>query len=131
MPNIGYFEIPADDVKRAKKFYSNLFGWTIGPTAMPTAMPPEVEYQDVKCGEPMEGALAMGGMYRRQMPGTPITVYAMVEDFDKVVGKVEKLGGKIIMPKTMVEGVGLTAVIQDTEGNVIGLWEPMMDMSGR
>jgi len=125
MPNIGYFEIPADDVGRAKKFYSSLFGWTIGPTAMPGSMPPEVEYQDVKCGDPVEGTLAMGGMYRRQMPGTPFTAYVMVEDFGRVKAKVEKLGGKILH-EMEVEGVGPTAVIQDTEGNVIGVWQPVM-----
>jgi len=126
MPNIGYFEVPADDVRRAKTFYTSLFGWTIGPTAMPGAMPPTVEYQDVKTGEPMEGTLAMGGMYKRQMPGIPIIPYVMVENFDRVAAKVEKLGGKTIMPKMMVEGVGLVAVIQDTEGNTIGFWEPRM-----
>lgn len=50
----------------------------------------------------------------------------MVEDFDKVLGKVEKLGGRILMPGMKVEEVGLTAVIQDTEGNTIGIREPMM-----
>jgi len=125
MPNLGWFEIPADNVGRAKKFYSSLFGWTIGPTSMPTSMPASMEYQGVKTGEPKEGTLAMGGMHKRLMPG-PITVYVMVEDFDRVVGKVEKLGGKILMPKQKIEGVGLTAVIQDTEGNTIGIWEPMM-----
>jgi predicted enzyme related to lactoylglutathione lyase len=83
-----------------------------------------MEYQDVKTGVPKEGTLAMGGLHKRQMPG-PITVYVMVEDFDRVLGKVEKLGGKILMPKNKIEGVGLTAVIQDTEENTIGLWEPM------
>lgn len=124
MPNIGWFEIPADNVGRAKKFYASLLGWTIGPTGMPASMPPEMEYQEVKTGEPQEGTLAMGGLHKRLMPGL-ITVYVMVEDFDRVLGKVEKLGGKILMPKMKVEGVGLTAVIQDTEGNMIGIWEPV------
>ena len=29
MPNIVHFEIPADDIQRAKTFYANLFGWKI------------------------------------------------------------------------------------------------------
>ena len=90
-----------------------------------TSMPATMEYQDVKTGEPKEGTLAMGGMYKRQMPGTPLTVYAMVEGFDKVVGKVEKLGGKILH-EMEVPDVGPTAVIQDTEGNTIGFWQPVM-----
>jgi len=41
-----------------------------------------------------------------------------------VLSKVEKLGGRITMQKEEIRGVGLTAVIQDPEGNVIGLWKP-------
>jgi hypothetical protein len=127
MPNIGYFEIPADDVGRAKKFYSSLLGWEISPTGMPGSVSPEMEYQDVKCGEPKEGTLSMGGMYRRQMPGSPIIIYAMVEDIDRVLSRVEKLGGKIWVPKMKVEGVGEVAVLGDPEGNGFGVWEPRMD----
>ena len=27
MPTVQFFEIPADNLDRAKKFYSDLFGW--------------------------------------------------------------------------------------------------------
>jgi predicted enzyme related to lactoylglutathione lyase len=60
MPNLAYFEIPADNVGRAKKFSKSLLGWTIEPTSMPTAMPANMEYQDVKTGEPKEGTLRHG-----------------------------------------------------------------------
>ena len=29
MPTLVHFELPADDIERAKKFYTNLFGWKI------------------------------------------------------------------------------------------------------
>ena len=29
MPTLVHFELPADDIERAKKFYSNLFGWKL------------------------------------------------------------------------------------------------------
>ena len=29
MPTLAHFELPADDIERAKKFYTNLFGWKI------------------------------------------------------------------------------------------------------
>jgi len=128
MANIAYFEIPADNVDRAKHFYHSLLGWKIGPTKTPMdpAMTATMEYQDVMTGDPKEGTLSMGGLYKRQMPGTPIINYAITEDFDKTLAKVEKLGGKIVMPKMEIKSVGLTAIIQDTEGNVIGLWKPAM-----
>ena len=128
MANIAYFEIPADNVDRAKKFYQSLLGWTIEPTKTPMdpAMVASMQYHDISTGEPKEGTLSMGGMYKRQMPEAPIISYVMVEEFDKVVAKVEKLGGKIIVPKMEIKNVGLTIIIQDTEGNTIGLWKPMM-----
>jgi predicted enzyme related to lactoylglutathione lyase len=125
MANIAYFEIPADNVDRAKHFYHTLLGWKIEPTK--TSMDPSkvamMEYQDVNTGEAKEGTLSMGGMYKRQMSEF-IVNYVMVEDIDKVLSKVEKLGGKIAVPKMEIKSVGLTAIIQDTEGNAIGLWKP-------
>jgi predicted enzyme related to lactoylglutathione lyase len=29
MPTIVHFEMPADDIERSKKFYTDLFGWKI------------------------------------------------------------------------------------------------------
>jgi uncharacterized protein len=127
MPNIAYFEIPADNVDRAKKFYHALLGWTIEPTKSmgdPAKMK-AMQYQDVVTGEKQEGTLSMGGMYKRQMT-EQIMNYVMVEDLDMVTAKVEKLGGKIIVPKMAIKGVGWTVIIQDTEGNVLGLWQPGM-----
>jgi len=127
MANIAYFQIPADNVDRAKKFYHSLLGWKIEPTKTPMepAVVAAMQYQDVSTGEPKEGTLSMGGLYKRQMSEL-IVNFVAVEDIDKILAKVEKLGGKIMMPKMEVKSVGLTAVIQDTEGNAIGLWKPAM-----
>jgi len=125
VPNIAYFEIPADNVDRAKQFYQSLLGWKIEPTT--AAVNPEMvaatQYQDIIMGEPQEGTINMGGMYKRQM-SEPITSHVMVENLEEVLAKVEKLGGKIITPTMDMQSVGLDAIIQDTEGNTIGLWQP-------
>ncbi len=47
-----------------------------------------------------------------------------VEDFDRVPAKVEKVGGRIPMPKNAIKRIGLVAVIQDTMGNTNGLLKP-------
>ena len=59
MANIAYFEIPADNVDRAKKFYQSLLGWTIEPTKTPMdpAMVASMQYHDISTGEPEEGTL--------------------------------------------------------------------------
>jgi len=66
-----------------------------------------------------------GGLYKRHRT-EPILTFVEVEDIDKVLSKVEKVGGKITMQKEEIRGVGLAAVIQDSEGNGIGLWKPAM-----
>jgi predicted enzyme related to lactoylglutathione lyase len=127
MANIAYFEIPADNVDRAKHFYTALLGWKIAlvkSPAMDQDTLAKIEYHDIITGDVKEGTLNMGGLYKRQMSET-IKSYVQVEDIDKVLAKVEKLGGKIVMPKEMIKGVGLVAIIQDTEGNGFGIWKPM------
>ena len=125
MANIGHFMIPADDLGRAKTFYSSLLGWTIGKTTTP--LDPEnlaaLQYHDISTGKPEAGTLNAGGLYRRHM-NEPILNFVLVDDIDAILAKVEKLGGKITMPKTMIKGVGENAMILDSEGNVIGLLKP-------
>ncbi len=82
-----------------------------------------MQYQDIITGKPEDGSMNMGGLYKRQMQ-EPIINYVIVDDIDKVLAKVEKLGGKIGVPKKEIKTVGVIAIIQDTEGNAIGLWKP-------
>jgi predicted enzyme related to lactoylglutathione lyase len=126
MANIAYFEIPADNVGRAKKFYHELLGWTIGPTKTPMdpSMLATVQYQDITTGKTQEGTLSTGGMYKRQMAGA-IMSYVIVEDIDKVLTKAVLLGGNIVVPKMEIPSFGEAAVIRDTEGNTIGFWKPV------
>lgn len=128
MPNIAYFEIPADNVDRAKHFYHALLGWKIAPVTshtMDLGAMAALQYHEITTGEPAEGTMNMGGLYKRQM-GEGIKSYVRVDDIDKILAKVESLGGKILMLKTMIKGVGLVAIINDSEGNGIGIWEPRM-----
>ena len=127
MANIGHFMIPADDVDRAKNFYHTLLGWKIEPvmTPMDPAMMAAMQYHDISTGEARAGTMNTGGLYKRHMT-EPILNFVIVDDIDAVQEKVEKLGGKITMPKTDIPGVGLVVMIQDTEGNLIGLWKPGM-----
>ena len=122
MANIGWFDIPADDVGRAKKFYRSLLGWKIEP--LTDFEDPSQQRQSVITGEPREGTMHRGGLYARQMPGG-ILVFVIVEDMDHVLERVEKLGGKILMTRTEIKDLGLVfGVIEDTEGNKLGLWTP-------
>ena len=116
MPTIVHFEIPADNVERAKSFYSKLFGWEIKEI-------PGMDYWIITTsGEKSLG----GGMMKRQNPGQPIINYVDVPSVDKVdkyAAEIEKLGGKIIFPKTAIPEMGYFAICLDTEKNTFGIWE--------
>jgi hypothetical protein len=126
MANIGHFMIPADNVDRAKRFYSALLGWKIEPvgSAMDPERMAEMQYHDISTGAAGEGTMNTGGLYKRHLT-EPILNFVIVDDIDTIQAKVEKLGGRITLPKQEIAGVGQVVMIQDTEGNVIGLWKPV------
>lgn len=114
MPNsIVHFEIPADDVSRAKKFYQKALGWKITD-------PWKMNYFMVETKEKGEDGIN-GGLMERKMPGQPFMNYIAVESIDRSMKKVEDAGGTIAMPKTEIgQGMGWIAAFKDTEGNLIG-----------
>src|ERR1051326_1316774 len=94
--NIIWFEIPADDLKRAKKFYSSLFGWKINP--FPNS--PVGEYEHIDTSGP--DASPDGGLMKRMHPEQQITNYVHVPSVTRFMAKIEKLGGSICKEKTAV-----------------------------
>ena len=117
MPTIVHFDIPADNIERAKKFYEDLFDWKIEP------VPGPMEYFNIstKTEDGKEGV--GGGMGQRREGNTGITNYIGVPSIDEYIEKAIKFGAKIIMPKTTIPGFGYLAIFLDSENNSIGLWE--------
>ena len=119
MFTVVHFEIPADDVARAQKFYTGLFGWKIEKFAGPTPM----DYWSVMTGKE-EGKMGLdGGLMKRQDPQQQTIVYIDVPSVDEYVQKVVSLGGQVCFPKTAIPGMGYFAVCLDPEKNGFGLWE--------
>jgi len=112
---IVHFEIPADDVGRARAFYSELFGWEF------SAMTGFEDYWTFETGDPEQDA--GGGLMARQAPDQGIVQYFQVESVADYVTKVEALGGKVIYPKSPVPGMGWFAQFLDPEGNCSAVWE--------
>lgn len=133
IPSIVHFEIPADDVERARNFYSTLFGWKIekievrkdGET-MDYWMISTTSSSEGKGGgshEEKKSASIDGGLMKRQDPQQPNLNYIGVSSIDEYSKKVKELGGKVVMPKTEITGYGFFAVCIDTENNAFALWE--------
>jgi len=89
--SIVWFEIPVDNVERARTFYGKLFGWKIEP------FPGPKPYWHIDTGG--ADATPDGGMMERQCPEHSFTNYVGVPSVEEAAAKVEKLGGKICMER--------------------------------
>jgi hypothetical protein len=114
--SLVWFEIPADNVQRAKAFYGKLFGWKI--KKMVGAKMPYFLIDTGGGDQTPDGRLL-----ERQSPQHAITNYVSVASVEKAAEKVQKLGGKVIMPQMPVPQMGYFVVCQDTENNAFALWE--------
>lgn len=114
--SIVWFQIAAENMERAKAFYSNLFGWNINPFRGMD------DYQQIERGG--ADGFPNGGLAKRNNDKNhPIITYFAVESVDGSVAKIEQLGGKILERKTAVPQMGYFAVCEDTEKNAFGIWE--------
>ena len=127
MNRVVHFEIPADNLERAKKFYGENFGWKLnqfGPE-MGNYVVVHTGPTDDK-GMPQDKAFINGGiMPRDPSASAPILVIA-VDDADGAVEKVKKSGGKLVGEILDIPNVGRYARVQDSEGNVIAVIKPFM-----
>ncbi len=106
------FEFPAQDVTRATRFYSSLFGWTFAETQQGG-----MEYHITEAGGEPSGAIFPSDAGERG----PI-VYFDAEDIDAALAQVRDLGGEG-EDKQLIPGIGWLARCRDTEGNAFSLFE--------
>ncbi|MBK8956800.1 MAG: VOC family protein [Saprospiraceae bacterium] len=115
---INWFEIPVKKFDRAKKFYETILDASINE--MPH---PELKYGmlpfDIENGG-IGGGLVEGKGFEPATNGSLIYLNGG-DDLSVPLAKVEKAGGKIILPKTSLGPNGFMAHITDTEGNKIAL----------
>jgi uncharacterized protein len=126
MPKVVHFEIPADDVERAKNFYGSVFGWELQTMQMEGGDYTSVKTTpvDEQTQQPIEPGAINGGMYQRseQAPSSPV-ITIDVDAIDDALKQIEDKGGSTVTPRTPIPGMGAFAYFQDPEGNVVGLWE--------
>ncbi len=123
MDKVVHFELPADDIERAKKFYEQVFKWHI------ITMPNEgyvmlhtgpTNDQD---GMVKESGFINGGMLKRQAPINQLVITIDVASIDDASKEIKAQGGTVIRGKEPVGDIGYAAYFKDSEGNVLGLWE--------
>lgn len=118
MKTIAFFEIPCTEFNRAVEFYERIFGISL----------PKSE-----CGEEEKmaffseddrsiGAISYSKSFKPSADGVLISFN--VDDINKVISRVIDNNGKVVIPKTKIEAdyMGYFAVIEDCEGNHVGLY---------
>src|SRR5687768_9456861 len=100
MNRVVHFEINAENVERAAKFYKAVFGWKIEPWG-----PPEYGYMHVETGNAAEPGID-GGIWKgegsKPTPGSRLNAFNCsieVSNIDETIFKVKKSGGSIIKEK--------------------------------
>ena len=125
MDKVTHFEIPVDDVARAKAFYGPVFGWQLDDMDMGGGMPytlvRTVAVDDQSM--PTERGAINGGMMQRtpEIPGPLVTI--TVASITDALKKIDDAGGSVVQPEAQIPGMGSFAYFKDTEGNVVGLWQ--------
>jgi uncharacterized protein len=115
MAHLAHFSINADDVGRAKAFYTAAFGWSFAPYG-----PPGFYMID---GAGAAGQRASLQERREITPGKPmfgLEGTLAVESAEAAEARIKSAGGRIVMPRTVLAGVGTLFFFEDTEGNVLG-----------
>ena len=112
--DITHIEIPADDVERAKRFYSAIAGWEF------SEMPGYEGYWLFRTSDRAGGGLGVRG----QTVGSTVRIYINVDNLEQAIQAAEANGGTAVSEPQEVPGQGRWASIPDPEGSEIGLWEP-------
>jgi predicted enzyme related to lactoylglutathione lyase len=125
MDKVVHFEIPAEDVGRAKGFYGDAFEWQLqdmdmGNNATYTIVM-TVPVDDNQL--PTEPGAINGGMMARSPEISSPVITVGVPSIDDSVKRIEEAGGSVVTPRTEIPGMGAFAYFKDTEGNLLGLWE--------
>lgn len=116
----SYFEIQADDPKRAIEFYRAVFGWTF---TRAEGLP--IEYWRIETNGLRGGLLLRPAKAPAPEQGTNAFVCSMeITDFDATAKKIVDSGGRIAFPKFAISGVCWQGYFLDPEGNTFGLFQP-------
>jgi hypothetical protein len=118
MPNqLAHFAINAENLDQTRRFYEKVFAWKFQPWGPPGF------FQIATAADKPPGVL--GALQKRReivkgerMNGFECTI--SVDSIDRTIAAVQANGGKIVMPKATIPGVGTLIFFKDPDGNIAG-----------
>ncbi|MDQ3539762.1 MAG: VOC family protein [Chloroflexota bacterium] len=113
-----WMDLSTSDPERAKTFYGGLFGWDAADTGEEFG-----HYINLSKGD-----AGIAGMMKKgdDMQGMPDawTVYLAVPDAKAATQAVRDAGGQVVFDAMEVRDLGSMAVVTDSTGAFVGLWQP-------
>ena len=134
MNPVVHFEMPADNATRMSAFYTKAFGWQtqqLGPEMGDYVLVSTSERGED--GFPKEKGMINGGFFQRTKDNQHPSVVISVDDIRKAMKAVTDAGGKVLGGQKPgepddISGVGLYVSFLDTEGNRVGMLQPIPGM---
>lgn len=118
--SLNWFEIPANDITRAKKFYEHIFDMQMADLGEMMGMK-MVGFPSEMGNGKASGGLVQSQMHKPSQDGAMIYLNAN-PDIQKVIDRISAAGGSVVMPKTQISPeIGYMSFFIDSEGNKIGL----------
>ena len=114
---INWVEIPVKNFDQAKSFYETILGATMQPME---AMGMKMAFFPFDMKEGIGGGIMLGPGYEPSDKGT-LAYLNGGDDLSAILSRVEKAGGKILLPKMAIGANGFMAHFLDCEGNRVGL----------
>jgi predicted enzyme related to lactoylglutathione lyase len=116
-----WLDLAATDAGSAKKFYRNLFGWTSHEQEANGGSFIRLQLSDRDVGSiyQLQETLLEGGMSSHWTP------YVRVNDVNDSVRRAALFGGTVVVHPFLVSGIARIALILDSVGALVGLWEPI------
>jgi uncharacterized protein len=116
---LNWFEISVNDISRATKFYETIFDTQLRQQEMMGMKMAFFPAEDMN-GK-VSGGLVQGPMHKPSADGAKVYLNGN-PDLGNALSKIEKAGGKVLMPKTKItDEIGFMAYFTDTEGNTVAL----------
>jgi len=114
--HVAHVAINADDIDVARSFYSAVLGWTFEPWG-----PPGFFHVRTSSGD--EPGLMAALQARRDLGGRVrgFECTIAVDDADAAAAAARAAGGKVLMERTTIAGVGDLVWLEDPSGNVFGV----------
>jgi uncharacterized protein len=117
---LNWFEIPATDYARAKKFYEAAFDMSMGDMQENMGLKMVYFPNDMGNGK-VSGAIVQSPQHKPSVGGAVLYLNAN-PSIQKVIDGVTKAGGKVVLPRTEISPeIGCMAFFIDSEGNKVGL----------